>query len=134
MGERDAVDATTKEIFEEHGFAVDYEDIGLRRTLLDSYDTIEHFRRVEDFKRIFARFEGLDDGTVSDLALFLEEIHPVLFDVLASASRTLDRAETREDLAQAALSGRRLLEQIADYLYPPAKEKRKGRERRCGKL
>jgi hypothetical protein len=31
----------------------------------------------------------------------------------------LDRAETEEDLAQAALSGRRLLEKTADYLFPP---------------
>src|SRR5579871_1680291 len=127
MGERDYVDAATRDIFEEEGFTVDYEDVGPRRTIFDNYDTIEHFRRVEDFKRIFARFDGLDRDVVSDLALVLEEIHPRLFDVLASASRTLDHAETREDLAQASLSGRRLLESMADYLYPPRKEKREGR-------
>ncbi len=84
MGERDYIDATTREKFEEHGFAVDCEDIGARRTILDDYDTIGQIRRVEDFKRIFARFEGLDGDAVSDLALALEEIHPRLFDVLAS--------------------------------------------------
>jgi len=49
----------------------------------------------------------------------LEELHPKLFDAFAAAARTLDRAETEEDLAQAALSGRRLLEKTADYLFPP---------------
>jgi hypothetical protein len=49
----------------------------------------------------------------------LEELHPKVFDAFAAAARTLERAETEEDLAQVALSGRRLLEKTADYLFPP---------------
>jgi len=128
MGENEDPDLAIREIFERHGFTVDYEDMGARRTLFDSYDTIEHFKRVEDFKRVFAGFEGLSADTVSTLALALEELHPKLFEALASAARTLERAETGEDLAQAALSGRRLLEKTADYLFPPQKARCRGRK------
>ena len=128
MGESWAVDTATKEIFEQYDFVVETEDLGARRTVFDNYDSAEHFRRVSDFNSVFARFEGLDGDRVSDLALLLEEIHPKLFDALASAARTIERAETAEDLAQAALSGRRLMEKTADYLYPPHEGKRKGRD------
>jgi len=128
MGENEDPDLAIREIFEQHGFIVDYEDMGARRTLFDNYDTIEHFKRVEDFKRVFADFEGLSADTVSTLALALEELHPKLFDVFASAARTLERAETEEDLAQAAVSGRRLLKKTADYLFPPQKAKCRGRK------
>ena len=37
--------------------------------LLANFNTPEHFRRVEDFKRIFARFEGLDEDRASNLEL-----------------------------------------------------------------
>lgn len=128
MGEAWAVDMATKEIFEQYNFIVETENMGARRTVFDNYDSAEHFHRVSDFNSVFARFEGLDGDSVSDLALLLEEIHPKLFDALASAARAVDRAETEEDLAQAALSGRRLMEKIADYLYPPHHGKRKGRD------
>lgn len=95
------------------------EDIGLRRTAFDNYDALEHFNRIKDFTRIFLSFELLEIEQVSDISHSLEEIHPKLFDVLASASRTLERAETVEDYAQVSLSGRRFLEQVANYLYPP---------------
>lgn len=103
----------------------------LRVARLISYWTrlsLEHFKRVEDFKRIFSKFDNLDADRASDLAHSLEEIHPRLFDALASAARTLQRAETDEDYAQAALSGRRLLEKIADYLFPPQKDEWNGRK------
>ena len=58
----------------------------------------------------------------------MEELHPQLFDGFAAAARSLQRAETEEDYAQAALSGRRLLEKTADYLFPPGEELRKGRK------
>jgi hypothetical protein len=128
MGENEDPDVAIKQIFEEHGFKVDYEDAGARRTIFDNYDTLEHFTRVEDFKRVFADFPGLSHDQASDLAHALEEVHPKLFDAFASAARTLERAETEEDLAQAAISGRRLLERTADYLFPPQDDKWKGRD------
>lgn len=128
MGSSEDPDLAVQEIFESHGFSINYEDTGARRTIFDNYDTLEHFRRVEDFKRIFAQFDGLDEARTSDLALNLEELHPALFNAFASAARALERAETEEDYAQAALSGRRLLERTADYLFPPQEEKWNGRK------
>jgi len=122
MGQNDDPDIELQKEFERHGFRVDYEDSGARRTIFDNYDTLEHFKRVEDFKGVFSGFKNLDSNYASDLVLSLEELHPKLFDAFAAAARTLERAETEEDYAQAALSGRRLLEKIADYLFPPREE------------
>jgi hypothetical protein len=127
MGENYGPDIGVQDGFEKHGFNVSYEDSGARRTIFDDYDTVEHFRRVEDFKHTFAEFSHVDADIASDLALNLEELHPRLFDAFAAAARTLARAETEEDYAQAALSGRRVLERIADYLFPPREELWNGR-------
>jgi len=127
MAENEDPDIAIRQIFEQHGFRVDYEDAGARRTIFDKYDTLEHFRRVEDFKRVFSDLDGLSEDQASDLALTLEELHPKLFDAFASAARTLERAETEEDLAQVAISGRRLLEKIANYLFPPRENTWNGR-------
>jgi hypothetical protein len=76
----------------------------------------------------FVSFEGINTDITDDVIASLEEIHPKLSDIFAAASRTLSRAETEEDLAQAFLSGRRILEQLASYLYPPSKTEYKGRK------
>lgn len=112
-----------KVLFEKYGFLVSYEDIGARRTIFDNYYNIEHFIRVEDIKKIFSKMNSLNDSLISDIVFFLEELHPKLFDVLASAARTFDRAETEEDFAQVAISGRRLMQKFADFVFPPRKEK-----------
>jgi hypothetical protein len=119
MGSNEDPDIATREIFEKQGFIVDYEDVGARQTIFDNYDNLEHRKRVEDFKRIFGDIDGVGPETAADLVLLLEDLHPKLFDAFASAGRTLERAETPDDLAQVALSGRRLLEATADYLFPP---------------
>jgi hypothetical protein len=118
MGENEDPDLVIREIFERQGFVVEYEDIGARRTIFDNYDSADHFKRIEDFRHVFETFAGLSADRVSDLVLMLEELHPKLFDAFASAARTLERAETEEDFAQVALSGRRLMEKVADYLFP----------------
>lgn len=128
MGENEDPDIVIREGFEKHGFKVNYEDTGARRTIFDKYDNIDHFKRVEDFKRVFSKINQLGDDQASDLAHNLEEVHPKLFDAFASAARTFERAETEEDYAQAALSGRRLLERTADYLFPPREDSWNGRK------
>lgn len=128
MGVNEDPDIVVKGGFSHHGFIVSYEDQGARRTIFDRYDTLEHFKRVESFKKFFAELPNLNADYASNLAHSLEELHPKLFDAFAAAARTLDRAETDEDLAQAALSGRRLLEKTADYLFPPQLECWNGRK------
>lgn len=122
------LDVAVQECFEQYGFSVNYEDLGCRRTYFDDYDNLRHFKRVEDFKRIFSKFKGLSVDQISNITLNIEEIHPKLFDAFASAARSVKRSETEEDYAQIALTGRRLLEKIADYLFPPQKSKWNGRD------
>lgn len=119
MGENEDPDISVKEAFERGGFEVEYEDQGARRTIFDNYDSLEHFKRVRSFTSFCSKLPGLGDDDASALAHSLEELHPRLFDAFAAAARTLERAETEEDYAQAALSGRRLLERTADALFPP---------------
>jgi hypothetical protein len=128
MGENEDPDVVEKQILQEYGFHVTYEDLGARRTIFDNYDTLDHFRRIDDFQRIFSSFDGISEDDVSNLTLCLEEIHPKLFDAFAAAARTIGRAETEEDFAQAALSGRRLLEKSADYLRLPSEQLWRGRK------
>lgn len=120
LGLNESEDTYLEEIFKKYGYDVNYEDIGARRTIFDNYDTLEHFQRIEDFKNVFTKIKKLDDDLISDIIYFIEELHPKLFDIFASASRALERAETEEDYAQIALSGRRFLEKLADYLFPPS--------------
>lgn len=128
MSENEDPDILIKECFEENDFTVEYEDRGARRTICDNYDTLEHFVRIEDFRQHISRIDGVGVELADDIVYSLEELHPKLFDILAAAMRALARAETVEDLAQSSLSGRRVLEKIADYLYPPTKETLKGRK------
>lgn len=128
LNDFEGLDELVKDTFDDYGFNTSYEDIGARRTFWDKFDTIEHFQRIADFKRIFLNMEGVTESLASDVIHSLEELHPKLFDKFASAARALQRAETEEDLAQASLSGRRVLESFADYLYPPSKDKFKGRK------
>lgn len=128
MGQNEDLDVVVKKEFEKHGFSVVYEDQGARRTIFDNFDTLEHFRRIEAFKLVSQSILELSEEQASDLCHNLEELHPKLFDAFAAAARTLDRAETEEDYAQVALSGRRLLEKTADYLFPPKDKLWNGRK------
>jgi len=105
MGSDEDAETGFGEVFKSYGFDIDKEDAGGRRTIFDDFDTPEHFARVRAFSQTFEQFEGLDHDTVSDLAMALEELHPKVFDGFAAAARSLERAETDEDLAQVALSG-----------------------------
>jgi hypothetical protein len=128
MGENEDPDLALRELFEENGYEVAYEDSGARRTIFDNYDSLEHFRRVEIFRHLITKLGGVTEDRASDLVLNLEELHPYLFDILFAAFDTFGRAETAEQLAQASLSGRRFLEHLADSLYPPTDEKFEGRK------
>ena len=128
MGHNEDPDICIKESFEREGFEVEYEDQGARRTIFDNYDSLPHFKRVESFKELCSKLPGLSNDDASALAHSLEELHPKLFDAFAAAARTLKRAETEEDYAQAALSGRRLLERTADALFPPSELDWNGRK------
>ncbi len=128
MGENEDPDVALREAFEKNGYTVTYEDSGARRTIFDNYDSLEHFSRVERFRRLIVDLAGIPDNRASDFILNLEELHPYLFDILFAAADAFARAETPEQLAQASLSGRRFLEYFADSIFPPSEQKFVGRK------
>ncbi len=124
---KDGIDWNLVTLFKENGFDSDIEDTGARGTIFDKYNTpsdfsFKHFKRIGEFKKVFSKFCGLSNDDISNVTLVIEELHPDLIESLVSAAKVSNKAETVEDFAQAALSGRRFLEKFADYLYPPKKE------------
>lgn len=129
MSENEDPDSSVKEYFENYGYHVIHEDIGAVHTIFDEYyDLDEHLSRIQDFKEVFLQLPSMNIDILDDLIISLEELHPKLFNAFSALARTYNRIETDEDIAQCSLSGRRILEQIADYLYPPSHEKYKGRD------
>jgi hypothetical protein len=104
--------------------SVQFEDIGVQGSIFDPYDTREHAQRVAELDELL----GAQFGVVANETLLRTgDLDPRLHDVLHAALKTFDRAQTSEELAQAALSSRRFLERLADALFPPQKEPRNGR-------
>lgn len=128
MGDQEGKDEWEAEALRNLGFLdVDWEDRGAHNTILDDFDTQEHFRRVAIFRTTVASFLENGEDDAYELVLVLEDLNPKLFNALGAATERISTAVTEEDVAQAALSGRRFLEQLADVLFPPSKIKRNGR-------
>jgi hypothetical protein len=111
------------------GFAtVQWEDIGARETVLDEFDTIDHFRRLEYLRQLLSTTlaRGTDDA--DDLLVVLEDLSPRLAATLGTAAGSYLRATSEEDLAQVGLSARRYCDQLADALYRPRSEPVNGRD------
>jgi hypothetical protein len=106
---------------------VAFEDRGASRTILDDFDTPRHFQRVAAFRDLLAKSVSGGEDDAYELAMLLEDLSPRLFNALGAAAERLAAAETEEDMAQVALSGRRYLEQLADALFPAQPEARAGR-------
>lgn len=120
MSEEDARDDYEPEAMRQVGFSdVDWEDRGAHKTIFDEFDTLEHFRRVAAFRDTVAPLMPGGDDDASQLVMVLADLNPSLFNALGAAVRALGQAQTVEDVAQAATSGRRYLEQLADVLFPP---------------
>lgn len=129
MNENEDPDLSEKECFEKYNFDVEYEDLGAVDTIFDNfYSDFKHLSRIQDFKNIFLTLPNINDDILDNVIISLEELHPKLFNSFSALSRTFARIETEEDIAQCSLSGRRILEQLANHLFPPQETKYKGRE------
>lgn len=129
MGEENARDASEPPAMRELGYSdVDWEDRGAHGTIFDDFDTLEHFERVADFREAVAPFLSGGDDDASELVMILEDLNPQLFNALGAAVQALERAKTEEDIAQAALSGRRYMERLVDVLFPARAEPYNGRQ------
>jgi hypothetical protein len=104
--------------------SVTFEDLVVRYTIFDTYNSYEHACRVADLSETLV--DHLD-SVADQVLLRLSDIAPQLADVLYSAFQRLEHLETSEDLAQASLTCRRILKYLADVVYPPRKELVEGR-------
>lgn len=128
MGEDDGKDEDDLKEMRRLGYVdVDWEDRGAHRTIFDDFDTPRHFERVAAFRRAISPSLSGGEDAAFELVMVLGDLNPKLFNALGSAVERLIDAETEEDVAQAALSGRRYLEQLADVLFPPRGAKRNDR-------
>lgn len=117
-----------EEVFTKNGFTVIYEDMGAHGTIFDNYyANYDHLSRIQDFKDIFLTLPNITDDILDNVVVSLEELHPKLFNAFASMARTFSRIESEEDIAQCSISGRRFLEQLANYLFPPQENLHNGR-------
>ncbi len=129
MGEDDGKDDGEIDATRSLGYTdVDWEDRGAHGTIFDDYDTLNHFARIEAFRQTIAPFlpNGLDDA--DELIMVLSDLNPQLFNSLGSAVKALSRADTEEEVAQAAISGRRYIEKLADVLFPARAAPHNGRD------
>ncbi len=93
-----------------------WEDLGLRDTVFDDLSDFERAKRVA---LIEDRLGSSLGPAVSILLMRIAGLNPKLSDSLHAAVEALDRAGSEEQLAQASLSCRRFIGQLADALYPP---------------
>jgi len=104
--------------------SVQWEDLGLRHTVFDAYESFEH-------TTLLVRLSEILSGRLSQLAedvLFqLGDVNPELQKILYAAFKTYYSAQTTEEIAQVAISCRRFIEKLADTLYPARDEIVKGR-------
>jgi len=125
FGEEDGRDTGMREHWEHAGlFArVAFEDLGARGSIFDPYSTLEHACLVASLEdRLGAQLATV----VNEVVLRIGTLNPALYETLAAAFSTFDGATSSEQLAQVALSCRRLLEQLADVLEPASKREHRG--------
>lgn len=104
---------------------VDFEDIGVQKTLFDPYTTREHILRDAELEDLVGSQFG---AVVNETLLRTRDLDPRLNEALHAAFGAADRSETAEQLAQVALSCRRFVERLADSLFPARDDVRKGRK------
>lgn len=120
MGSSEDRDEYEAEELRQLGFTdVDWEDRGAHGTIFDDFDTPEHFAQVAAFRKTITPFVRGGEDAAYELVMVLEDLNPRLFNALGAAVASLEAARHEEHVAQAAVSGRRYLEKLADVLFPP---------------
>jgi hypothetical protein len=105
--------------------AVEWEDTGAQGTYFDPFDNPEHAKMVGESEELV--IDQLS-RIVDEITLSVAKLDPRLVRQLHGALKAFDGLDTGDSLAHVALSCRRLLERIADALYPPQSEKVDGRK------
>jgi hypothetical protein len=125
LGEEDHLDVAMREHWESTNLfsRVAFEALGARGSIFDPYSTLEHARLLANLEdRLGAQLATV----ANEIILRMGTLDPALYQTLAAAFSTFDQATSSEQLAQVALSCRRLLEQLADVLEPASERDHKG--------
>lgn len=114
----DSKDEGHAEELTEVGFAsVSYEALNGKFSVFDKYHDYQQACRVAELGTALS--DAL--GTMADQVITrFSDAAPELGNKLWSAIRTYERAEVPEDYAQVATSCRRVIEYVADAIFPPA--------------
>jgi hypothetical protein len=104
---------------------VDWEDTGVQGTIFDPFDVPSHSEVVGELEQLLATQVS---SVVDEVLLRSAALDPRIAETLHAALDLLEAHRTREQLAQVALSCRRLLERLADALFPPRPSSPGGRE------
>ena len=129
MGSNEDEDPYDLEEIRKLGFSdVGYEDQGLRGTIFDDFDKPAHFQQIARLREELAKHLAGGEEESSQIVLEFEDLNPQLFHALGAAIDAVIKAEHEEHIAQAALSGRRYIERLADTLFPPRETRHKGRD------
>ncbi len=116
----DDLDTEMQKEFLALGFeSVEFEDLKLKYTIFDVFNSYEHARRIAEWKKGFgSSLAYIADNVVSELI----DSAPDLGNKLWSALNTFDSAETNEQFAQVVTSCRRIFEYVTDCIFPPQDE------------
>ncbi len=106
------------EVFRGSGLAarVIWEDTGVRDTYFDPYKTLEH---AQTSAEVEVMVTNQMSGVVNEIFLRAAQLDPRLVKYLHGAFKSFERVDTSDALAHASLSCRRLIENLANALYPP---------------
>jgi hypothetical protein len=105
--------------------AVGFEPCTGRHSFFDKYHNYKHARRVAEWKNKYADLLGF---MVDDVICRLGDTTPELANKLWAALSTFEGAETDEQYAQVSVTCRRVIDYVADALFPPTSEIRNGKK------
>lgn len=114
-------DEETKRLLEIGFSQVSFEETHGKHTFFDKYHSFEQARRVAEWKSKFGDILGF---MADEVVCRLGDHIPELPNKLWAAIDTFENAETDEQYAQVSATCRRILEFVADRLFPPTKEVR----------
>lgn len=115
----------TKRLLEIGFERVLFEETHGKHTFFDKYHNFKQARRVAEWK---AKFGDMLGFMADEVVCRLGDHIPELPDKLWAAIDTYHNAETDEQYAQVSATCRRILELVADRLFPPTEEERNGRK------
>jgi hypothetical protein len=104
--------------------SVEWEDIGVRHTLFDSFHSPAHAKRVAELDECLSGHLG---RVADEVLMRTSVLNPQLQTTLHAAVKAFERIETAEQVAHVGLSCRLFLEGLADALHPPSDKLVNGR-------